>query len=177
MWRDCTLLPEEKPERRPVLLGSTNDKVIEIKDGLIEGDKVLLNPRATVKEAREEKAVPGANPDQKFSKDALKQSRKQKPEAGNEKPTANAPNRGPGGGQSGQRGGRGNLMKSDTDGDGKISKDEAPEWMRSRFDSMDADGDGFIDEAEIAEMRKRFRPPGQGGAPRAESGSGGGEGR
>lgn len=167
---------QEKPERRPVLLGSTNDKLIEIKDGLNEGDQVLLNPRATVKEAREEKSAPGGQQDKKFSEDALKQSREQQAKAENEKPAGGSPKLGPGGGQTGQRRGRGNLMQSDTDGDGKISKDESPEWMRDRFDSFDTNGDGFIDKAEIAEMRKRFRQPGQGGAPRPGSGSGGGEG-
>jgi len=43
-----------KPEKRPVLLGATNDTFIEIKDGLVEGDLVLLNPRAVVAEARED---------------------------------------------------------------------------------------------------------------------------
>ena len=36
----------------------------------------------------------------------------------------------------------------DTDGDGKVSKEEAPEPMRGRFDSMDTNGDGFIDRSE-----------------------------
>lgn len=171
---------EEKPERRLVLLGSTNDKVIEIKDGLNEGDQVLLNPRSAVPEAQEEKSAPEGERDQKFSEDALKQSREQKAEAGNEKPVGDAPNSRPGGGQTGQHGGRRNLMENDTDGDGIISKDEAPEWMRDRFDTYDTNGDGLIDKAEIAEMQKRFRQrsrPGQGGPPRPGSGSGGGGGR
>ena len=45
------------PERRPVLLGRTDENVVEIKDGVVEGEKVLLNPRAVVAEAREEDAV------------------------------------------------------------------------------------------------------------------------
>ena len=44
---------EKGPERRPLVLGQSNDQDIEIKDGLKVGDVVLLNPRAVVPEARE----------------------------------------------------------------------------------------------------------------------------
>jgi hypothetical protein len=40
------------PERREVTLGVTDDKVIEIKNGLAAGERVITNPRATVAEAR-----------------------------------------------------------------------------------------------------------------------------
>jgi HlyD family secretion protein len=39
------------PEKRQVSLGTTDDKVIEIKSGLKAGEEVILNPRATVAEA------------------------------------------------------------------------------------------------------------------------------
>jgi RND family efflux transporter MFP subunit len=39
---------------RPVELGDTNDVLIEIKDGLTEGERVVLNPRLVVPEAREQ---------------------------------------------------------------------------------------------------------------------------
>src|SRR4029078_10328661 len=42
------------PQKRPVILGLSDNARIEIKDGLKDGDDVLLNPRATVEEAREE---------------------------------------------------------------------------------------------------------------------------
>jgi collagen type III alpha len=55
----------------------------------------------------------------------------------------------------------------DSDGDGKISKDEVPERMRPMFDSMDSNGDGFIDSEEIKALQKKFggggRRPGGGG--------------
>ena len=39
-------------ERRPLVLGATNDQFVEVKDGLVENDEVILNPRAVVAEAR-----------------------------------------------------------------------------------------------------------------------------
>ena len=38
------------PERRPLTLGRTNDKFVEIRKGLAEGDRVVLNPMALVDE-------------------------------------------------------------------------------------------------------------------------------
>lgn len=40
-------------EKRPVVIGKDNDQLIEIKDGLNEGDRVILNPRSTIEEARQ----------------------------------------------------------------------------------------------------------------------------
>ena len=63
------------------------------------------------------------------------------------------------------------IAALDKDGDGKISKDEAPGGMKDRFDSMDSNGDGFIDKAEQAALMKRFQGAG-GGRP---GGGGGGQ--
>lgn len=41
-------------ERRTLVVGLTNDKLLEIKDGIKEGDAVLVNPRAIVAAARRE---------------------------------------------------------------------------------------------------------------------------
>ena len=49
-----------------------------------------------------------------------------------------------------------NLMQFDTDKDGKVSKDEAPAQMSSFFDRLDTDGDGFITQSEIDELRKQY---------------------
>ena len=79
---------------------------------------------------------------------------------------------GEGGGSQGAGGGqRRSLMTYDSDGDGKVSKDEAPERMRDFFDRMDPNGDGFIDASEIESMRSRF-----GGGQGGQGGQGGGGG-
>ena len=42
----------DRNERRPLVLGATNDQFVEVKDGLVDGELVVLNPRAVVPEAR-----------------------------------------------------------------------------------------------------------------------------
>ena len=72
--------------------------------------------------------------------------------------------RGPGGPGSGRGpGGRGpggfltRLMEYDLDGDDRVTRDELPERMQQRFEFMDANQDGFLDESDMEEMRNRFR--------------------
>ena len=74
------------------------------------------------------------------------------------------------------------FSRFDKDGDGKISKEEAPERMLQRFEKMDRNGDGFFDkeeqEALIKRMQERFRqggprPDRPGGRPGRGEGEGG----
>lgn len=91
---------------------------------------------------------------------------------------------GPGGApQARPGGGRGPgpdmFSRIDSDGDGKISKDEAPDRMAERFDEIDTNGDGFIDKEEqeklIQMLRQRFQQGNQrpGGRPDPGAGEGG----
>lgn len=64
-------------------------------------------------------------------------------------------------------GGRGNpeemarsLKEADKNGDGKISKEEAPDPLKDRFDRIDANGDGQLDVAELKTMFDRMREAG-----------------
>jgi multidrug resistance efflux pump len=81
------------------------------------------------------------------------------------------PGGGPGGGGSGRRGGgRGfNIADLDKDGDGKLSREEAPEQMQAFFDRMDGNGDGFVDEDERRAAMQAFQ---QGGGRRPGGGQG-----
>jgi Ca2+-binding EF-hand superfamily protein len=41
------------------------------------------------------------------------------------------------------------LKRADTDGDGKLSKEEAPPFLKKQFAKIDTNGDGFLDQAEL----------------------------
>jgi Ca2+-binding EF-hand superfamily protein len=49
------------------------------------------------------------------------------------------------------------LKQADSDGDGKISKDEAPERLQENFDRLDGNADGFLDAEEMRAMAGRYR--------------------
>ena len=84
-----------------------------------------------------------------------------------------APPRGAQGGRSSQMVER--IMARDTDGDGKVSKEEGGEQMSRFFGRMDADSDGFITKSEIENMFQDGggrRGGGRGGAGRGGRGAG-----
>jgi Ca2+-binding EF-hand superfamily protein len=43
------------------------------------------------------------------------------------------------------------VLRHDEDGDGQISEEEAPEFLKKHFAKLDANSDGFLDEAELQE--------------------------
>lgn len=53
------------------------------------------------------------------------------------------------------------LARLDKDGDGKLSKDEAPERMKEGFARLDRNSDGFLDREEMADMFRQGRPGGR----------------
>ena len=184
------------PEKRPLLIGPSNDEFVEIKDGVVAGEKVLLNPRAVIQEAREMEDTEKVDVSKRFGEAPANTPGAGGPRGGpGGGPRAGGPGGGgpggpgggprgggpggpgaggpggggprgggPGGGGAGGGGGRpgGGMAALDKDGDGKISKDEAPDRMKDRFDSMDSNGDGFIDKAEQAALIRRFQQGGGG---------------
>lgn len=70
-----------------------------------------------------------------------------------------------GGGAPGGPGGRRrfDLMASDKDEDGKVSREEAPERVAASFGEWDTNSDGLIDAEEIAARRARRQAEGGGG--------------
>jgi multidrug efflux pump subunit AcrA (membrane-fusion protein) len=215
----CWVKGATGPERRVLKLGHTNDKVIEVADGVKEGEVVYRNPRAMVEEAREEPAFEQQLEDERFKggeslaatappgrgsgarelaappAGAEGRAAEPVPAVGPADAAANGPQGGgeprrdgaPG--EPGKRGGRGSfdLMQNDRDGDKKLSREELPDRMQEMFERMDGNADGFIDAAEIQEMRSRMgsrggrsgRPGGPGageGGPGASDGGPGGSG-
>lgn len=63
------------------------------------------------------------------------------------------------------------LQRLDSNNDGKISREEAPERLRENFDRIDRDSDGSLSREELNAMRQRFeasnrRPENKPGAKR-----------
>jgi Ca2+-binding EF-hand superfamily protein len=56
------------------------------------------------------------------------------------------------------------MLQNDKNGDGKLTIDEVPEFMKPMLEGADANGDGAIDRNELAtvaeNMQNRFRGPG-----------------
>jgi len=175
-------------QRRPLVLGLSDDKVIEVKDGVAVGESVVLNPRAVVAEARGTSEEPETvDVDKKFGgpagdeaggaddrsagrEPAVEPGARSGPDAGGERPRRGGSGRGPGGMDP---------MQFDQDGDGRLSRTELPEQMQQRFmERADANGDGYVDRAEIEQLRSRARegggPGGRGGGGRPGGPGGGG---
>lgn len=160
-------------QKREIEVGLGNNTRVHVLKGIQEGDDVLLNPRESVAEARnEERGDETINVKERFGGDKPAQL-----------PSLGAPAGGAGGeGRNGdergegraKQGGRGfDLMALDKDGDKKISLDEAPDRMRDSFGQMDSNGDGFIDAREAAEIRRRMQQMRPGGGPGGPDGPGG----
>lgn len=150
----CWIMKSGQFERRPLVLGANNRKFIEVKDGLSEGDKVVLNPRARVPEAREE------TQSGKQKIDIVKSFGEAKPvkPGENAEPASNGA-RPTGGGRSLE------FSNFDTNGDKKITREEAPERMQQGFDFIDTDHDGSISVSEFAALRKRVQQQAGGASP------------
>jgi RND family efflux transporter MFP subunit len=168
----CWVETPDEMQRRSLTLGHSNDEFVEIRDGVSAGEKVVLNPRAFVKDARRTKEEPEdasladdapesgpttTSPDrQDGSEPPVPPTRppQDAPRGGDRESQAAGPGRGPGGAP----GGSFNPMQFDADGDGRLSKEEAPERMRPFFDRIDSNGDGMLDQDELQQMRSRRRP-------------------
>jgi len=57
---------------------------------------------------------------------------------------------------AGAQSGKGGIL-SDQNGDGKITADDLPEKVRSRFSTMDVNGDGELDANEKALVESKFK--------------------
>ncbi len=170
----CWIKAGEGYERRELVLGRNNDEFVEVKDGITEGDQVVLNPRAIFPEARESQAtgvVPREESADRFNgitPGAAPAPRGPSPGAARnaETPSApRAPTSPPDNASPGQDRGGGNqdLMQFDADKDGNISRDEAPAFLQNFFDRVDTDGDGMLSATEIQAMRARGGGRGRGG--------------
>jgi HlyD family secretion protein len=164
---------EEKPEQRELIVIGTNDRKMAISDGVKVGDKVILNPRATVPEAREEAKKPdekdgaGGESDgdwggRKSGGDRESGGRKpgERPQGGAKASPAGGPSSGGSGASGRPAGGSGQKPYEDKNGDGLITKDEVSGPMVNYFDKLDENGDGSIDQAEFKKAADRRKSSG-----------------
>ncbi len=63
------------------------------------------------------------------------------------------------------------IMSNDKNGDGKVTKDELPEFMQRILDRADTNHDGAIDKAEAQRMAERFRGGSRSGGARRGQGT------
>jgi RND family efflux transporter MFP subunit len=160
----------KKPEQRELILFGTNDRKMAISDGVKVGDKVILNPRATVPEAREEakksddkdgggdRGGEWGNGKSAGDKPRSKPGEKGRPSAGPSSGGSEKSGRPAGGPPAGA--GSGQKPYEDKNGDGNISKDEVSSWMVNAFDRVDGNGDGVLDKDELKKMAERRKSAG-----------------
>lgn len=149
----CWRLDGGNTVKTQIVLGSGDDKLIEVREGLKEGDIVLQSPpersEGSFSKAREGGSFGkgkrgGGKPGDAKPADGAKPAAGETTEAG--------------GARAG--GGMPNVMSFDKDGDQKVSRDEAPEQMKTFFDRMDADADGFITSAEAQAAAAKMKAAG-----------------
>ncbi len=156
----CWITTPSGPERRELLLGPTNDRVIAVRDGVNVDEDVILNPRSAVDDV---KNLPTLDEDGQ-TEDTQESDRPsgQAPAPTSSKTTASygAPgSTSPGGGSSTTGGGPSmpSFSDRDTNSDGKITKDETSGRMTEHFDQNDTNKDGSIDASEYNAMIARVR--------------------
>lgn len=173
-----------KAEMRTVKIGATNDRMIEILEGLNEGDQVVMNPRssfeAELKELEEDLIKQQAAENQK-AEGSPAGSVPETPVLPMSPPAATPP--------AGSEGRPAfdpitRFREMDKNGDGKLSSDEWSERFAANAPAMDTNGDGVVSLEEYQTgMANRAgrggpggpgsgRPPGSGGAPVEQAGGG-----
>ncbi|MCU0876439.1 MAG: HlyD family efflux transporter periplasmic adaptor subunit, partial [Pirellulaceae bacterium] len=173
-------------ETREVKVGSSNDTVVTINGGLSESEFVVMNPRSAGTLLQLPDDLPDLNPIKIADIDAPPEGnvalRPAAMAGGLGGPPAGGP---PGGaGDKGSKKGRGNMspsmlvdryLQQDSDGDGKLSKDEVAqldERGQQAIAAADTNSDGFLDRTEltaaaaavVARMKERNAQGGPGGA-------------
>ncbi len=175
-------------ERKAIAIGQTNERMIEIVSGLNEGDQVVMNPRShfnkEIAELEAEQASLQSKESEENQSKAVERMQNKSPSSGSPsegagpsggKPATAAPNtegppkRSP---TEGGRPGGGDpvafFKQLDANSDGKLTKDEMPEFLAGRFDAIDKDSSGDVS------MEEWMSRPRGGGGPRPPTGETGG---
>ncbi|WP_442507988.1 HlyD family efflux transporter periplasmic adaptor subunit [Novipirellula sp. SH528] len=181
-------------ETREVTIRATNDTMACIDEGLEEGETVVLNLRSFLTLMDLPELEQTDNSDMREiaadrARDTTRGGETMDSEAGNRDEAGGPPrdrggqggpggfgpgNAGPGGGSSAESGrpdpatiAKTRIQQSDTDGDGKLSKDEIDavedERRRGSLVEADTDGDGMVTESELTSAMQKRMSQGGGG--------------
>ena len=148
--------PGDGPRLPPVMVALDANRDGELSSEEIEGAaKALkaLDKNEDGKLTREELGPPGG-PMGRLG-DRLRERRPDEAGPGNRRPEEGRPAEGRGRFNPEEFHER--LVAADANKDGKLSKDEAPDFLKERFDRIDANSDGVLDVTEIKQMMERMR--------------------
>jgi HlyD family secretion protein len=157
----------------------SDSKFIAVEDGVEEQERVVLNPRDVVPEAKEliladeQKQAEQRNP--ATIADAKSGAPGARPPQGGRKTSGRKTAAKSGGGGAAQSG-LGQMAQFDKDKDGKISKAESEgTYLANFFDRVDGDKDGFLTASEVAAMRSQGKKSrgGSGGSGKKSAEGGG----
>jgi len=190
----CLLRKGDQWETREVTVGGDNSQMVFIKDGLEEGTELVMNPGAYKKfmELPEitrdskieipdhEKSQVGLTSNELGSGDkSADMGGKSKGGKGKEGKGKDGKKGGgrPGGSMDLPANGAALITAKDSDGDGKLSKDEVGTPFSFFFDRIDTDSDGFLSQSEADASLRQIRQRQQGGGGGGRRGGPGGGGR
>ncbi|MDB4625111.1 HlyD family efflux transporter periplasmic adaptor subunit, partial [Rubripirellula sp.] len=147
----CWIRKDGQIERRNVTLGDTNDEYIIVQSGLAEGEEVVLNPLAHLKQAEKEALKPGN------SSRARSTSPQKSPEktadkvktAKDKRDSAETPTK-----KSIDTESQTLLKAGDKNGDGFLQKDELAAKDQANFAKIDANKDNKISISELSTALK-----------------------
>ncbi len=158
-------------ERRIVKTGQTNSQLIEIIDGVLEGEDVILNPRSSFgkeltkleaeqKEAENIEANNSSKSDRTNKKNRPQQKTRSKQGNKSKRPSSQNRNGRPEKTASkNKRDPAAMFKKMDKNGDGKITSEELPSSLRDKFTSIDSNADGGIDAGELKSALQKMGKP------------------
>jgi len=148
----CVVPDDDGWRAQEIAIGSTNDKVIVVREGLAEGDRIVLGAfdyrdKVDLPKLAEKRPAGSKEPPAAIAGDAataVQPTTAQPTATENRPPEAENPPGDP-------------FARLDKNGDGKIDKAEAPGRMREFFSNLDKNADGSISRDEWAAARQMMR--------------------
>ena len=131
-------------QRRAIQLGGSDDEFTVVKAGLAEGDQVVINPLAHIDEAEKAALRPAGPKLTEQVEDTVEGDKStDTTDASSAKTDSQKPK------QKMQITGAQLIKLGDKNGDGMLTEDEFAEKDRDTFPTVDTNGDGQVDAAEL----------------------------